>query len=1102
MKFNYLVTLGLLCFLSACKNEEQSKLTFKILSADQTGIDFANTITDSDSLNFYTNEYMYIGSGVGVGDFNNDGLKDVFFAASQSGSKLYINKGNLEFEDITEPAGIKFSKWNTGVSVCDINQDGFDDIYVCVSHDPNPQNRKNLLYINQKNGTFLEQAEQYGLADQGFSTQAAFLDYDQDGDLDLYVLNHVLFDPIPNRLTKPDTTGNGPGADKLYKNNGDNTFTDVSIQTGIKENGYGLGLAITDINQDGYPDIYVANDYIGNDVLWLNNQNGTFRNAIAETLMHQSYNAMGVDIGDLDNDLQSEIMVLDMAPYTNERKKMMALGFSNEKYDIQMNLGFQPQFARNMLHWNRGINTENKAKTPLFSEIGNYSGIAETDWSWSVLFADFNNDSWKDIYITNGLAKDLTNNDFLQYTSEIGQSENSFFSSNSQSKYGTAEVKKLRDKLDENGPIKLSNFLYLNNTKMQFEDITKQANIAEESISHGAVYVDLDNDGDLDIITNNVNENAFVLENLIKKDNDENYLNIELMGSAPNLKAIGAKVTLYAQNQHQTQELNPVRGYASSVDQRLHFGLGNKTTVDSIIVTMDNKKVVLRNKTNANQFLKINLTKAEKGINNLSSKNTSEKQWTISKTDFKHTEREFFDYYIRSTQTQKYSQLGPALEVGDLNADGLEDYYIGGAIGQNGRLYFQNSKGTFTPKNLDSEDLTFEDLEVKFADIDADKDLDIILVGGSSESNTIPPVKIYKNNGKGDFERDLSFPDIRSFSQTMAIIDFDKDGDLDIFIGGKMDTQNYPKAPKSYLLENRKGKFMDIAEKQFQNSNLGMVNDAIWQDLNNDTWPELIVVSEWMSPQIFENKNGILKLQASIKNTSGLWRSIAISDINHDGKMDIIFGNLGQNNKYHASDKKPLMLTAKDLNGNGYHELIPSYFIKNNLGDFENYPDLNRTQFEQISPAIKKTYTTHSEYSKATISDIISRIGKENSISLEANELGSLAFINQGNFTFKKQYLPKEAQQAPLNTMLICDINNDGIDDLITAGNEYQIESITGRYDASFGDVFIGSKNSGFSYLKTLGIKGDIKNIKPITIKGKKHLLVARNNENLVMLGL
>ena len=551
----------------SCQNKSKQELFFTTLPSSETNITFNNQVTESDSVNFYTNEYMYIGSGVGVGDFNNDGLQDVFFGASQVACKLYLNKGDsvnstLRFEDITQKSGISHTQWVTGVSVIDINQDGWQDIYLCVSHFKDPHKRKNLLFINQggKIPTFKEQADEYGLADTGFSTQAAFLDYDKDGDLDMYLLNHKLFEPQPNRLVPVDSSGNAPAADKLYRNDSPKKhFVDVSKQTGIKEDGYGLGVVIVDFNQDNYPDIYVANDYLSNDCFWLNDKKGHFKNVISSATKHQSFSSMGVDAADINNDLLPDLAVLDMMPNTNERKKMMVLGFTPEKFEMQRNLGYQQQFSRNMLQLNQG-NRENNE--PLFSEIGHLAGIAETDWSWSVLMADFDNDAWRDIHISNGLAKDLTNNDFIAFTQEERQSEYGFGGGSSQS-MNPEQVKNWRKHLDEFAAVKKANFFYHNNHNLTFQDQSASVGITENSISQGAAYADFDNDGDLDLVVNNMNQEAFVMRNELRKsatDTTHNFLRIELIGKAGNLAGIGAKVWIYSNSQAQMGEQSPVRG--------------------------------------------------------------------------------------------------------------------------------------------------------------------------------------------------------------------------------------------------------------------------------------------------------------------------------------------------------------------------------------------------------------------------------------------------------------------------------------------------------------------------------------------------------------
>lgn len=1098
--------------ITSCQKKSNSPLHFVSISSSQSHIDFSNTLTESDSVNFYTNEYMYIGSGVGVGDFDNDGLQDVIFVGSQVRPRLYLNKGKMQFEDITTKANIPELSWCTGVSIVDINQDGWQDIYLCVSHHKNPQNRRNILLINQKNLTFKEEAQAYGLADEGFSTQACFLDYDKDGDLDVYVLNHQLFNPQPNKLVSPDSSGKSPAADHLYQNLGFDkklghpVFQNVSQQTGVLEDGYGLGVTVADFNQDTYPDIYVANDYLSNDKLWLNQQNGTFKNVIAQATQHQSYNSMGVDAADLNNDLLPDIMVLDMLPPTNERKKMMALGVSPEKYDLQRKLGYQPEFSRNMLQLHRGNQRVNQQQIPVFSEIGNLAGVAETDWSWSVLCADFDNDGWKDIHITNGLAKDLTNNDFLNFTKEAQQSSYQFGGgNNSLNAFDTKSIHDLRKKLDEFGAIKLNNFFFRNTQNLQFEDLTQDVGLENPSISHGAAYADFDNDGDLDLVINNTNQMAFLYQNTLNDDNDRvHFLTITLRGNEGNLDGFGTKVEIYTEGKVQMLEQQPVRGYASSVENHLHIGLGKSSLIDSLIVTWPNQKVqnIFRVKVDTSLLLK------QSDANDLANIHTKPFEDKGIGLDFVHQETPFFDYYNRRLQPQKYSQLGPCLAKGDVNGDGLEDFFVGGASRQSGCFFMQEKTGGFKAQVLVQTSKLQEDLASVLVDTDNDGDLDLLLAGGSTEypRGYQSSVQLFLNDGKGNFQQNLmAIPaQLQTFCTTLAVADVDHDGDQDIFVGGRLDAEHFPQLPQSYLLINQNGFFKEqTAQLAPDLLYAGMITGAVWTDYNHDNQIDLVIVGEWTSVQFFKNQHGKLSLDieaSELTQRKGMWRSIIAKDLDADGDQDLVLGNWGMNQKYHISETRPYHLFAKDIDNNGTNELLPAYFLKNKTGNFELHPDLDRNQFAEQTPTIKKKFLLHRDFAEINMIDLLEHIGKESLIDLSCDYGQSVWLENQAG-KFVTHELPIEAQLAPINAMEATDVNADGILDLILGGNEFQTEITTGRIDASYGLILLGTKQKRFvpqpiGY-QGLFLRGDVKAIQLICGAQKPYLVVAENNQRL-----
>ena len=745
--------------MASCSSPKKKEgLYFSILPSSETGIDFNNTIAEDDSTNMFVNEYTYMGGGVGIGDFNNDGLQDVFFAGNQVSSKLYINKGNFHFEDITQKAGVSTIAWCTGVSVIDINNDGWPDIYVCISGKVPGAIRKNLLFVNQHNLTFKEEAAEYGLADTSYSTQAVFLDYDKDGRIDMYLLNHTLNDNRPNDIRDKKVDSNSVAGDKLYHNEGTPNgmghpvFKDVSKQAGIIEDGNGLGVVVSDFNGDGYPDIYVSNDYIRNDLLWLNNKNGTFSNCIASAVRHQSYSSMGTDAADINNDDLPDIITLDMQPETNERKKMMYSFLNEQRHQLEMDKGYEPEYIHNMLQLNNGTRQINNRNEPFFSEIGEMAGIAETDWSWSVLIADLDNDGWKDIHITNGLGRDPTNIDFLEYRHrsviESGIPDND-----------PRQQKILRDHLAALGSLLLRNYLYTSKGGLSFEDVSEKAGINQTSISNGAVYADLDNDGDLDIITNNINSNAFIMRNDIDRQTDTSsknrYITLKLSGDTLNRDGIGTIVYSYSKGLTQMLEQYPVRGYLSTVDNRLHFGFG-KNNPDSLKIMWPDGKMELIQHPAVNKILPVNYKNAD-----AQPKETKPVSYSFFydvtqkiKADFQHKETFFFDYGFQPLIPQKYSQEGPFISTADINGDGLEDFFIGGAFKQSGKIFLQQKDGTFRNKDLVTGTKNEEDMQSILFDANGDGYPDLLIAGGSSEfevNSSFYRPRLYLNDGKGKF---------------------------------------------------------------------------------------------------------------------------------------------------------------------------------------------------------------------------------------------------------------------------------------------------------------------------------------------------------------
>lgn len=1118
----YLLFTLILIVTNSCKNNKPSPdaFHFTLMNANETNISFNNKITESDSINVFLNEYMYNGSGVGIGDFNNDGLQDIFFGGSMVSSKLYINKGNFKFEDITDKAGLATNQWCTGISVVDINNDGFMDIYICSSHSKDKEKRRNLLYINDGHLHFTEQAAAYDLADTGYSTQAAFFDYDKDGDLDMYLLNHRLYNTANNNLAPKDTSGNSPAEDRLYRNDGVKpgqshpVFTDVSKQAGIKEDGYGLGVVITDVNNDGWPDVYVANDYIGNDLMWLNNKNGTFTNIISTSLRHQSYNSMGVDAADINNDGLCDIAVLDMLPESNERKKMMFNATSQEKYDMALRIGYEPAFVRNMLQLNNGLRKNNNRSEPFYSEIGQFAGIAETDWSWSVLMADFDNDGWKDMHVTNGLAKDVTNNDYASFRNAHTQN-NYFENGNVSTTMDKKTIDMLRENLDHYGSLKVNNYFFHNNGNLTFSNTTDATGLAVPSVSNGAAYVDLDNDGDLDMVVNNMNQDAFIWRNDLRKsakDSAHNFLTIQLNGAANNLNGIGSKVTLFNKGTMQFLEQAPVRGFSSSVDYRLHFGVANATSIDSLKIVWPDDRVQVITNVKTNQLLTLKHTNAS--MHNEQMRETQEQKFFTDVTQqnhigFAHVESQYYDFGSRRALPQKYSQLGPDITTGDVNGDGLTDFFVCGAASQSGKIFIQKSDGSFITKNLVEGIKPEEDLGAILFDADGDNDPDLLITGGSPEFGDnirLNQPRLYNNDGKGNFTLNTTaLPNITDITKAAAVADLDGDGDLDIFIGGRLMPQKYPQSPRSYILRNNHGKFTDVTNQLCPSLQYaGLVTGAVFTDFNGDKKPDIIICGEWMPVRFFENNNGKfteVTKQTGLENMNGQWRSLQAADIDNDGDLDFIAGNLGENNNYHIQPERPLKLYAGDFDGNNSTDIIPAYFMKDNSGKYDLFPALDRAQLADEMPIIKKKYLYSSDYAKVTMASLLSNVHAKDMVEKDCETTTTVWIENLGNGKFKQHGLPAEAQLAPINTIVASDIDNDGAIDLLLAGNEYQTEFMTGRYDASYGVILKGNGKGTFKALQPASsgfiLDGDVRSLKVININKKKNILAGFNNDKL-----
>jgi len=1106
----------LLCFIAGiltnCSNKSTKEKLFSVLSAEQSGIDFNNVIEESDSTNSFINEFGYMGGGVGIGDFNNDGLKDILFTGNQVSSRLYINKGDNRFEDITEKAGLTTKIWATGVSIADLNNDGYDDVYICSYGKDLLHRSKNLLFINQHDLTFKEQADEYGLADTAYSSQAVFFDYDKDGDLDMYLANYMLNGPNANTIFPKDMSGRSAASDRLYRNDGDAVnrghpvFTNVSIEANIKEDGFGLGVVVSDFNNDSWPDIYVANDFISNDVLWLNNKNGTFTNCIGRSVQHQSYSSMGADAADINNDQLPDITTLDMLPESNERKKLSSSFMNYDRYESERSLGYEPEFTRNMLQLNNGVYAEEKTSVPYFSEIGQMAGIAATDWSWSVLMADFNNDGWKDIHVTNGIGRDFINADFLEYS-------NSIFGN---TRDVEEQRKLIRERLVSLKHINLSNYLYINNHDYTFTDVSDKDGIGKPSMSNGAAYADLDNDGDLDMIVNNINKTAFVFinnTNTGKGVGDNHYISINLKGDSANRSGFGSKIFVYNDGQAQMQEQNPVRGYFSSVDQKLIFGLGKNKYADSVIVQWpDNKNQVLGRMSADTVYTFLKSAAADVApVEEVKAMDGQMFSDATSSTNivYKHVDNAYNDFNLQRLLLQKYSQSGPFITTGDINNDGLTDFFVGGAFNFSGKFFVQQKNGSFTPKSLSDSIKMQEDMDCVLFDADGDADLDLLVTCGDTrfeENSVYYQPRLYLNDGKGNYTlQPNAIPsNVRTIAGCVTTGDLDGDGDLDVFIGGRV-SKNYPLSPQSFLLENNKGVFTDVTAKVCPAlQKPGMVTSAIFTDVDNDHQTDLVIAGDWMPVRIFKNNKGKLNditEATGLTQMNGMWRSLAAVDMDNDGDVDIVAGNFGSNCIYHVSVDYPMQLFAADLDGNGSIDPVLFYHIKNEKGERELAPAISRAQFAEQVPGIKKKFLLHADYSKASFDDIFDAKAKEKMITYSCNETRSCYLENVGNGKFVKHVLPQEAQFAPVNAIICEDLDNDGIHDLLLAGNEYQADVITGRYDASYGCFLKGAKNKTFTSIpasKTgFRLQGDVKDLALIKSAKARLVLAGVNNDSL-----
>ena len=1089
MNKRVLLYIILFVLIFGCNNvKDEKQVPFEKLSSDVTGINFSNIITPDieTSENLFDYDYFYNGSGVGIADINNDGLKDVLFTANQEMNKLFLNKGNLTFEDITESSNInsKNKKWSSGVTFADVNNDGWLDIYISQGGPYDSNSRKNLLLINNQDLTFTEKAEEYGLDDNGISTQSAFFDFDKDGDLDCVVMNENEFygyDPISFFKKYENKSVLMENSSHLYEQK-DGKFINITEKAGLLSPTFGLGLCISDINNDNWPDIYIANDYYVKDAMYINNQDGTFTNQIKKSTKQISFYGMGVDIEDINNDNLSDIFVLDMASSDHVRSKTLMASMNTSNFDLITNkLDQHYQYMFNSLQLNLGNDK--------YHNISHQLNIAKTDWSWAGLIFDYNLDGNEDIFVTNGYRKYGSDNDSRIRISETKKEYNN--------KVPIEMKKRLYDELPSE---KLSNLLYRNEGNLTFSEVGNNSALNDPSFSNGAAYADLDNDGDLEIIVNNIDEQAFIYKNLSIENKLGNYLKIRANGI---LSENFAKGTLYFGNNSRVKEFKRVRGYLSSVSDELHFGLGKVSKIDSLVVEWSSGKKEVLYEIDVNQTITVN----EKNSEFIENEKDESKQIFSRINDFieyAHNENEFDDFSTEILLPYKQSTLGPFISAGDVNNDGKDDVFIGGAHKQNSKIYISNENGLIE-RNIKSfqDDSGNEDMESVFIDIDNDNDLDLYVVSGGNEfvnRSVELSDRIYLNDGNGNFKRDIQ-EDIDNYTisgKTVISIDYDNDGDNDIIVGNRIQTRKYPIHEPSIIYENISGKFYNNTYNvapEFEN--FGIVNKIISTDFNNDGWDDFIAVGEWTNIGLFLNENGKFRNinnESNLENLFGLWFNILETDVNNDGLKDYLIGNIGENSKYKTSMEKPLKIFGSDFDGNGTHDLVLSYKYEGNY-----VPLRGKECSTQQMPFISEKIPTFEEFANASIEEIY---GEEivDAYERKVTSFESIILINKGENKFEIEKLPPLAQSIPILTSETYDINEDGYEDVIVGGNIYNTEVETPRLDNQFALLLISDKNKNYSAIgpdkSGLYLSGNTKSLKIIDRKNPK-LLVANNNSNL-----